>query len=250
MSFDDLGRFEISIPNQTITAFDVGSDVTDETLNHLLNDHVAPRILAGNGYLVLHGSAVEINGELAVFLGDTGAGKSTMAASLDSVGHTLLGDDAVVITEEGDRIFGEPVYPSLRLYPETASAIFGADIQVAPMAHYSDKKQIGLASLDSVSQSPIPIGALFYLTGEPDGEEVEAHALHPSDVCISLIEQSFALEPRDASSAAARLRMASDLAGRIPGYELSYPHDLDRLDDVNAMIVRCMDAAKTIANPS
>lgn len=250
MSFDDLCRFEISIPNKTVTVFDIRPDVTDETLNHLLNDHVAPRILAGSGHLVLHGSGVAINGELAVFLGDTGAGKSTMAASLDSVGHTLLGDDAVVITEESGRVFGEPVYPSLRLYPETASAIFGADIEVAPMAHYSDKKQVGLASLDNISQSPIPLGALFYLTGEPDSEEVEAHALHPSDVCISLIEQSFAFEPRDANSATVRLRKASELAGRIPGYELSYPHDLDRLNEVNAVIMRCMDAAKTIASPS
>lgn len=49
------------------------------------------------GRLAMHGSAVAKDGRAIVFLGRSGAGKSTMAAAMCSRGAELLADDAVAI---------------------------------------------------------------------------------------------------------------------------------------------------------
>jgi hypothetical protein len=65
----------------------------------------AVRLLLGHlaGAIPLHGSAVAVDGQAIVFIGGTGLGKSTLAASLcDLAGASLLSDDAVVIERHGD----------------------------------------------------------------------------------------------------------------------------------------------------
>lgn len=249
VSFDDLARFAIDFSSETITAFDVGAETTTSGLTHLLYDHVLPRIIAHCGELVLHGSAVEIDGRLAVFLGDTGAGKSTLAASLHSAGHRLLGDDAVVISRLDGRYAGESVYPSLRLYPEAIAAVLGKETESAPMAHYSEKQKVSLSEPSDTEGNPVPISAFFYLTAEIDDGPPAAYELSPAPSCIWLVEQSFSLDPQDPKSAARRLAKVSEIAPEVPGYEIVYPYDFERLGEVHNMIRDCMKTSEQrIAN--
>jgi hypothetical protein len=48
--------------------------------------------------IVLHASAVEVNGRAVVFCGPSGAGKSTLAAALVQRGYRLITDDVCTIT--------------------------------------------------------------------------------------------------------------------------------------------------------
>ncbi|MEM8724112.1 MAG: hypothetical protein AAGE86_01185, partial [Pseudomonadota bacterium] len=213
---------------------------TSEALTHLLYDHVAPRILAGAGELIIHASAVEIEGRLAVFLGETGAGKSTLAASLHNAGHRLIGDDAAILTQTAQGMFGRSVYPSLRLYPESIAAVLGDDVSSAPMAHYSDKKRLNLPSLDDADLSPIPLGGFFFLVDDDGDGQVGSQPLSPGHTCIGLIENSFALDKDDAEAAAKRLEKISRIAHEVPGYELSYPWDFSILPEVHRRVISCM----------
>lgn len=244
VSFDDLANFRVCFDTRTVTAFDVGADTDDAALTHLLYDHIAPRILAHQGELVLHGSAVEIEERLVIFLGDTGTGKSTLAASLHRAGHRLLGDDAVIVTKSNGRYFGEAVYSSLRLFPGSASAVLGEGVALAPMAKYSEKKRVCLESASPLKEGPVPISALFYLTGEGEESTPAAYRLTAGTSCIWLIEQSFSLDPHDPHSAAKRLAKVSELAPSVAGFEVDFPYDFDRLDDVHTMIHDCMSAAE------
>lgn len=74
--------------------------------------------------LVLHASAVRIGGQLAVFVGDKGAGKSTTTAMAIERGHGLFTDDLlpIAIRDTGDPI-GFPGYPSVKLM-EDCSGLF------------------------------------------------------------------------------------------------------------------------------
>jgi len=240
ISFDGVARFQISFADKAVTLFDVAEDATPEALAHLLNDHVAPRILAGAGDLVIHASAVEINGRLAVFLGETGAGKSTLAASLHSAGHRLVGDDAVILTQGSGGVAGQSVYPSLRLYPESISAVLGEGVDSAPMAHYSQKQRLHLPALEKFDSASVHVGAFFFLIEDPSEDEVAAHAVPPALTCMGLVENSFALDTDDAKAAAQRLQAASQVAGNVAGYELSYPWDFDLLPKVHEEITKCL----------
>lgn len=54
------------------------------------------------GMLLLHGATVKRDGGATIFVGQSGEGKSTLAASLGHSGHAILGDDTM------------PVWPSAR----------------------------------------------------------------------------------------------------------------------------------------
>lgn len=244
ISFSGLAKFHLAFDEKAITPFDIAKETIAPDLEHLLFDHIAPRILAHEGHLVVHGSAVEIAGKVAIFLGETGAGKSTLAASLHRAGHRLLGDDAVVISQKEGSMLAEPVYPSLRLYPDTISALLDEEAELSDMAHYSDKQRVALAELAGDPPPPLPLAAIFFLSGSPDASAVTARSPRPSQSCIKLLEQSFALDPKDARRAANRMTMASQLVEQIPTYEIDFAYGYDRLVEVHAAIEACIDRGR------
>src|SRR4029077_19574870 len=61
----------------------------------------------------IHASAVEVDGRAACLLGDSGAGKSSVAAALTAQGHDLVSDDACALDTQG-RVWPGPGLLSLR----------------------------------------------------------------------------------------------------------------------------------------
>ena len=68
-----------------------------------------------NGRVVLHGSAVVIDGVAVAIIGPSGAGKSTTAAALLRHGAGLLSDDVVVVDDADGCIMALPTESHLRL---------------------------------------------------------------------------------------------------------------------------------------
>jgi energy-coupling factor transporter ATP-binding protein EcfA2 len=69
--------------------------------------------------IVLHASAVEVNGRAVVFCGRSGAGKSTLAAALVQRGHRLITDDVCAITlSEGAAPIVHPDGRQLKLWAQ------------------------------------------------------------------------------------------------------------------------------------
>lgn len=68
----------------------------------------------------LHGSAIVINGKAYAFVGDQGAGKSTLAATFLNKEYHLLSDDVIGITFSKDNVpFVIPAYPQQKLWQES-----------------------------------------------------------------------------------------------------------------------------------
>lgn len=244
LHFAGMAKFEVSYDTRTVTAFDVKDSVTDPTLSHLLLDHVAPRVLAHQGGLVLHASAVDFGGKLAIFLGETGAGKSTLAASLHAAGFPLLGDDAVVITRSEGSFLAKAVYSSLRLYPDAIDAILGNGTSATAMAHYSDKQRVDLVALNVNQRAPLPVAAIFFLTRETSPAPT-IQAVNPMEACMKLIEQSFALALNSGESAISRMTAASAMASDLPSYKLTYPRDFSLIPTLHEVILECVAAEES-----
>ncbi len=58
----------------------------------------------GDETLILHASAVALNGRALVFSGPSGSGKSFTALEFMAHGCTLVADDTVLLTRQGDRL--------------------------------------------------------------------------------------------------------------------------------------------------
>lgn len=79
--------------------------------SHLVNvgrypfdEFVVSRILGRSGSLLLHASAVLLRGEAVVFVGHSGAGKSTIARLMEDAGLSVLTDDRTILTAENGAI--------------------------------------------------------------------------------------------------------------------------------------------------
>jgi len=246
LHFHDVARFRIGFGDCSITAFDIDPDTSDCVIDHILNDHIAPRLLAEMGELVLHASAVRFGDEVALFLGETGAGKSTLATSLHQAGYELLGDDASIVTHGPAGYMARAVYSSLRLYPETIITLLGSNTATSPMADHSDKQNVHLPASAHAPAGPLPLTAIVFLDGDCGASEAKAAPLDSMRACIALVEQSFSLDPHDPRCAARRLAALSQLALAVPAYRLSYPHDFARLGEVHAVIETILKARRPI----
>src|SRR5262249_5114775 len=81
------------------------------------------------GRFVLHGSAVEFGSAGYGFVGDKGAGKSTLAAALVGSGAALLSDDLLAFDDKGSIL---PAFPQLKLSSEALAMSGRVDARVMP----------------------------------------------------------------------------------------------------------------------
>jgi hypothetical protein len=244
LNFAKLARFIVSFDDRAVRLVAAQAEADQDTIDHLLDDHIAPRIIAADGTLVLHGSSVVVGSHLVAFLGGTGSGKSTFAASMHGAGYPLLGDDAVVISAKGGVLHGEAVYPSLRLYRQSIEQVFDRDVETSPMAFYSDKLHVAAPDFGNPEPEQYPLGAIFFMS---EGDAIMLETTYPSDACFGLVENSFAFDPNDQTSAAQRMAQAARVVSAIPCYELTYPHDFGQLGEVRAQALAALAHLSTPA---
>lgn len=235
LRFPELAHFHVSTLAKTIRCYPMpGIPLT--TITHLFLDIVIPLVLSQKAGLVLHGSAVLISGQMIAFLGETGQGKSTIAASLGQQGFPVVTDDCLVVEEKGNQLLGIPLYPSLRLWPEALSALFGDVPKLRRVAHYTDKKHLGMGE-DLLRFSPAakPLHRIYILTRHSETENrhnITIDPLSPRDAFMALIKHPYRLEIgiRD------RLRKEFDVLGRVVNSlvvcALNYPRDYALLPNV------------------
>ncbi|MEO1302477.1 MAG: hypothetical protein AAFV36_04775 [Myxococcota bacterium] len=115
---------------ELVTDRDLELDAQNETKSCLPPfryplDSLATKLLLRDG-VVLHASAVVIDGRAYVFVGPSGAGKTTLARLLRD-DHTVLSDERIIVREfsDGYRVYGTP-WPSDLRAAENSSAPLGA----------------------------------------------------------------------------------------------------------------------------
>jgi hypothetical protein len=80
-------------------------------------------LLLQRGLLVLHASAVSVDGKAVVFLGSRTAGKSTMTAALHREGYQMIADDVVGIKIDDGMSVVVPGVPQIRLGDDTIEGV-------------------------------------------------------------------------------------------------------------------------------
>ena len=130
-------------------------------------------LLRQRGLLVLHGSGVAKDGLAVGFVGDSGWGKSTLAASLAGRGWSLLTDDLLVVDGLGAQSTGRPTaipsHPSMRLSPEAANAVADQGHRRRGIAHERTTK-MHVDWDQAFSDRPAPLAHVFVL--DPRASEV------------------------------------------------------------------------------
>lgn len=214
------------------------------TIDHFLADQVYPRLLAQAGDLVVHAGAVHIGSSAVMLMGQSGRGKSTLTASFDKAGHTLLGDDAMVVSSLDSEPCVRAVYPSLRLRPDSIDALMPGAATAGPVAYYGDKERIDVWTQDRTGHAPVPVKIICAIMPPTLDDQIRLRRMTVAESCMALVESSFALDPSDVRQARSRLDHASALARAVPAFAISYPRDYARLGDVRQAILDQASALK------
>jgi len=230
LRFPDLADFTIA-PDLTAADCYARSCLAAETTRHLFLDQVLPLILSGRGFIVLHASAVDVGGRAAAFLGNSGQGKSTLAASFARDGCSILTDDCLVLSFTDDQLRVLPSYPGLRLTRESISMVAIEDEETASVAPYTLKRRV--ANLPFAASS-LPLERL-YLLGETESNDVQIEPLPAGEAFIELVKFKYRLDISDRSRLAEEFPRLLRLA-ELGVYRLSYRHEFALLPKVHQAI--------------
>jgi len=219
------------------------ADIPPHTVNHLLLDQVLPLVLNHKGKEVLHGSAVATPYGACAFVGQTGAGKSTLAASFLSAGYSVLTDDCVVLDICDEHIVAIPAYPSLRLWDDAVTALFGITGAGTPVAHYTSKQRfMDVQTLKSFCTSPIPLTRIYVLgTNESDpplsSPTPEISFLTEREALMALLPLAFKLDILDQQRLARELDFLHRLVSQTHIRRLAIPDSLAALSEVRTAVL-------------
>jgi hypothetical protein len=249
--FPELGTFIVQPDSRRVTCCpDVGTQ--SYTMWHLFLDQVLPLHLASQGEFVLHASSVatgdEPHGRAIVFLGESGAGKSSTAIGCSLVGATLLGDDFARISLNADPPAVTPANVGVRLWEEMIGAISPHEPGL-PVAEFTSKMRVfpSTASFRAVTD-PLPIGALVFLGPRlPAAIEPLLENISSAEAFIHLLEGSYRVTVADPEGRLRAVDQAARLVNCVPSVRLRMP---ENVGDLSASCARVLELVQDVGQPA
>lgn len=229
------------------------SDLAESTIAHLILDQAIPRLLSlKEGYVVLHASAVQVGNQVIAVLGQSGQGKSTLAAWLGSQGFPLLTDDCLVLKrdEPAQQWLALPSYQSVRLWPDSVEALGIEESGLREFASYSSKKRTSREVDFRFASGGSPLRACFVLADKAapnptlSGEPV-LRSLSINEAFIALVQGVFRLDVQDAQLNRQEFEVLTSVTETVRFWSLSYERKYHWLPKVQKAIIEAVQPAAT-----
>ena len=204
--------------------------VPDEVLFTYLLNQVLSHCLVLRGVEPLHATSVVVNGKAIAIMGDSGYGKSTLAAALLRKGYPLLTDDLMALEFLGTGIRAHPSLARLKLHPDSADAAFERRRSL-PMNTFTDKMILPLEISEHVAY-PVPLGAIFVIPSSSGSDAITIRRAEGQQAMLPLIKNSFNAAFLNRQRLEQQFDFACRLAKSVPISLLSFPRRLDLLPAV------------------
>lgn len=181
-------------------------------------------LLREDGCDPLHGSVVQIGQDAVGFLGQPGAGKSTVAASFVMSGYGLVTDDLLAFRWHRGRAWVMPGYPEIRLWPRSGKRLvpeFSALPHVVPTA--SKRRLDPRTCAGGFIRTPVPLRALYELRWSRDASAPRIQSLAPSEAFLALVRNLYNTALLDPDTLAGQFQALGRLAQHVPVRRLLLP---------------------------
>lgn len=240
LTFDGEVGFAVDTATRAVT-YAPRAGLPENTLRHLLVDQVIPRLLAIGGRLVLHASAVAIDGEAVAFIGPSGMGKSSLAAGYVQHGAALLADDFLLLHPAGAGYEATAAYPGLRLWEDSAAFFAGPVGSLPAVAGYTEKRRWA-TPLGADAGGRLPLRAIVMLGNRPgpDAPVVRIGRLRGADAFMMLFQQAFRVDRSDRADQQAELERITRLAEAVPVLLIEHRRDYAVLPEVLGALDRAL----------
>jgi hypothetical protein len=236
LSFPTLAEFTIALDGHQIGC-SAEPGVTSATLEHLRLNQVEPLVLSLQGHLVLHASAVALQSGAVGFAGRSGQGKSTLAASFASEGHSFLTDDGLLLKRSESGYVVYPSHPSIRLWDDSFRRLAPRDAALAPEVQVSPKARVLSGDGLQHCRTPQPLRC-FYFLGDGLTKDVQISRLKPSEALLGLISNSFLMEIQERSAISNHFEALTRLVEVPMFFSLDYPRRYDALPSVREVVIQ------------
>jgi len=227
----EVARYYVGFGNQVRIQIQPQAAISDIT-TYLLGS-VFGALCHQNGMLPLHASAVEVDGHVAAFLGDSGAGKSTIVACLRRRGFSVVSDDICLLEPQphdgGLRV--APVAGWLKLWRQSLDHL-GESAEERHRVYSTDDKF--RVYLKQGARHRPSLAHLFFIerASEPDaGPQVEP--LPTIDTIARMMRFTYLEDRVDLADYRPRIfHQCAKVLEQACGYRLIVPWGFDRMDAV------------------
>ncbi len=221
-------------------AVDKAGSGSDEETDLFYHGTVYGGVAWLNGLVPLHASSVVIQGKVVAFTGDSGEGKSTLAAALARHGYSHRSDDVLLVEISGNSIVAWPDRDRIKLCSD-AFAMVGAS-RHAPVEAGSGKFFAAIDHCDPDTGGPLPLTDLIVLEtakrGEPRLEACTGSAKIPH-----LIRAMYRMEiPVRLEDGAAHASLLRSMGTGLRVWTLRRQRNRDRFEEDIALIARRLSA--------
>jgi hypothetical protein len=183
------------------------------------------------GNIGLHGASVVLDGRAAVFIGKSGQGKSTIAATLcERSQASLSSDDAVALERHGGTWLVKPLESEHWLDADARRAALGID---RPSV---DKEPVDARRI-AMEDTPLAFVAELAFADVPAPRFVVHEGLAAIAAVLPLIVR-FVLDDPDLQKR--ELDLLHHLVAAVPIVRLERPRDLRYLDATNALVASAL----------
>lgn len=232
LCFRGVGIFHI--PDDRTIIVTVEEQADNRMVERYLCGVVFAVLLYLRGLLVFHAACVAFNKcEAVAFIGDSGAGKSSLAALIHLQGHPCLNDDVTPIKFASGRIVAVPGIPYVKVdrdFVQRHQIPFGKTCIVHP-----NEEQVYLSLEPQVPQAPVDIRALVFLNPGATNclQPISARQAMIETICYTLPARLL-LQPGSRE----HFLQISHLAQSVPAYTLTRNLQADSREQLLAMVLR------------
>jgi hypothetical protein len=208
------------------------ADVDEQMLRSCILGSAFSVLLQQRGFLILHASAVVMNGQAVAFIGVSGTGKSTTASAFMQHGYSVITDDVLAIrfTEICPEVV--PSYPIIKLLPDAVEAL-NYRAEGLPLLYATSHKRVQTFDCEKL-QASYPLRRI-YLLSKGDCHEIEP--LSTTDALLSFINQSRAVKNLiDPSAKKLHFQQCTELAKGLGLFRLRRKPDLKSLSDIVKLV--------------
>ena len=247
--WEGVGEFLVSARGNQITARRFNEASLESFQVYLLGQALS-FALVKCGFEPLHATTVVVNGEAVAFLGESGFGKSTLAACFLDAGYGILTDDLLVLKRDSLKknagiFMAYPGPPRIKLFPDVARRFLGNGFSGVAMNSETRKLVLPLGAA-KLSLAPVSLKALYSLAAPRPGsrkQPIRISVLSPREGFMTLVKNTFNSRIVHSARLERQFRQTAQVVSTMPVRTLSYPRVLSQLPAVRDAILADLSSA-------
>jgi len=215
--FSDEVEFIIDRQGRQIGVTWPSASTPEDAASYLLGPILAVALTLQH-VICLHASAVAIAGEAVALVGPSGAGKSTTAATFARLGYAVLSDDLLPLQDTAHGFVVQPGYPGLRLWSDSATALFGSAEALPLLTPTWDKRYLDLFAFKYPFQhDELPLAAIYFLDDRQSSSEAPViQSLSPATGLLALLANCYVTHEFDRQQRQREFELLSRVARQVP----------------------------------